>query len=533
MTPTATRSAVSLAEAAEDRRLFGLSLSEPQRELLRLLSDSYLVVCAAGRQSGKSLLAAVLLVHNLLLRPDLDARSNGSPRYALAIANSQAQAAITLAYARQFVERSPLLRSRLESARDDRLQFTGGRVLVALPCSDRLQRGLSASAVVCDEFGHFIHETAGPRIAERVWTAVRPAIAVYGEHAQTLLVSTPGDSPLFAKLWAKAANGELGERAAAFQRSTAEMNPRVSAEFLEAERALLGADYPREYLAQFVSGATSFLDVDELRDVVGRYSELPPTDLVDAVVGFDPAFSSDPSAAVVVGRSRQDRTRLLVARVERWAPKRSRTARRRAKSEAERKEVENVVLNGVAALAKEYRASVVSDQHLARVVADGLRQRGVERVVTQAWTGTLLTEAFRAVRARVIADTVSLPRDETLVSELTKIRSRARAGASSVEIPRTATSHMDSALALASAIYYLDHKGTPGRSRTWSSFRVAGDRDTILDRRQRAHGHARKPEREWLVNDRIARVNGHHDAAHEALAHEFAERGITPARNRT
>ena len=169
MAGTLTRSGVSLEEAAEDRRLFGLSLSDPQRELLRLLGEHYLVVCAAGRQSGKSLLAAVLLVHNLLLRPDLDRLAGSSPRYGLAIANSQSQASITLAYARQFCERSPLLRSRLESARDDRLLFTGGRILVALPCTDRLQRGLSASAVVSDEFSHFVSETLGPRVAERVW----------------------------------------------------------------------------------------------------------------------------------------------------------------------------------------------------------------------------------------------------------------------------------------------------------------------------------------------------------------------------
>ena len=78
-----TRSAVSLVEAAEDPRLFGLELSERQRELLRLMDENSLVVCAAGRQSGKSLLAAVALVHNLLLRVDLDEIAGRSPRYAL------------------------------------------------------------------------------------------------------------------------------------------------------------------------------------------------------------------------------------------------------------------------------------------------------------------------------------------------------------------------------------------------------------------------------------------------------------------
>ena len=97
---------------------------------------------------------------------------------------------------------------------------------------------------------------SGPRVAERVWTAVRPTIAVYGEQAQTLLISTPGDSPLFGKLWTQASNGELGEGAAAFQRSTRGDEPAgVGCEFLEQERVLLGADFAREYEAEFVSGA--------------------------------------------------------------------------------------------------------------------------------------------------------------------------------------------------------------------------------------------------------------------------------------
>ena len=83
------------------------------------------------------------------------------------------------------------------------------------------------------------------------------------------------------------------------------------------------------------------------------------------------------------------------------------------------------------------------------------------------------------------APTIALPRDETLVSELTKIRSRTRAGGSAVEVPRTTTSHQDSALALASAVYFLDSKGVPGRARTWSSFKN-GRPHIFTDRERRA-----------------------------------------------
>jgi len=56
------------------------------------------------------------------------------------------------------------------------------------------------------------------------------------------------------------------------------MNPIVSDEFLEQERALLGeADFGREYEAEFIAGATSFFTEEEIGDVTGNYTRLPPS----------------------------------------------------------------------------------------------------------------------------------------------------------------------------------------------------------------------------------------------------------------
>jgi hypothetical protein len=232
------------------------------------------------------------------------------------------------------------------------------------------------------------------------------------------------------------------------------------------------------------------------------------------------AFSGVASAACVVGRCRDEPGRLLVCRVERWAPKRTRSARRRAKTDAERKEIQNVVLDGVAALAKAYAAPVVTDQHLPAVVRDGLRQRGVDRVIVQAWNGQTLTAAFRALRARVIANTILLPTDETLLAELTRVRSRTRAGQSAVEVPRTSTSHMDSALALAAAVHRLDSRGAPAPVRAWSSFKqpAATGRLSFAERRRRALG---------LPQSRPANVRPlQQDDAEFLLRRDLAARGV-------
>src|SRR5439155_13456322 len=160
------------------------------------------------------------------------------------------------------------------------------------------------------------------------------------------------------------------------------------------------------------------------------------------------------SAAVVVGRSREQRDLLIVAQVRQWQPFRTRKERRAAKSAVKRQEVQDVALDGIARLSAAYNhAPVIVDQHLSQVVRDGLRKRGIGQVHVQRWSGVALTEAFRALRARMLADRISLPNDKDLQAELLRIRTRTRGGEMRVEIPRTAQSHQDRAVALAAAVW--------------------------------------------------------------------------------
>jgi|GEM_PF-921392 len=501
---------VGLLEACADRRLLGMKLSEKQEELLTLVEATGTVFAAAGRQGGKSLCAGALLTHNLLLRPDLDEMAGGSPRHGLCIANSREQAQIVLSYCRNLVERSPLLRSQLQVSREDRLIFEGGRVLLAMPCQDRLMRGLVASVVVLDEFGHFLSESDGPRVADRVWNAVRPSLATFSEEGRLLAISTPFGDNLFARLHAKARNGEL-PGAAAFTATTAEMNPRVSAEFLEQERLLLGPqDFEREYEAVFAAAAGNFFEDDAVRAVVGRHRELSPEQGTHWVVGFDPSFSVDPSAAAVVGRSKADREQLVVARVERWVPTRAGKLRRARQSLAGKEEITDRVLDGVAALSAAYNAPVITDQHLPSVVIEGLKQRGVFKVEVRAWTPQTQTDAFRALRARVYSGRITLPADDQLASELCRLRSKLRSGQSQVEIPRTGGDHCDSAIAVASAVLELDSRGVPRPLRTSSALARLGGRP---------RGFRPRPEADLRAAQRRLeeRIGGASDSVADAL----------------
>jgi len=465
-----TAGPISLREAIADKRLLRLSLSPRQRDLVSLIEEFGLVIAAAGRQSGKSLIAAALLVWNMLLRPDLDElTAQMTRRHGLCVANSQAQATIVLNYARNLIEQSPLLRTRLIRSDNERLLFERAAI-VAMPCDRRLMRGLVASAVCLDEFAHFASDTDGPRVADAVWAAVRPSLATFGEEGRLVAISTPmGSDGLFAQLHARASSGEL-PHAASFTATTAEMNPRVPADFLEGERIALGEqDYSREFEAQFGRGGAGFFEEDAVRAVVGRYRELSPEDGSSWLVGFDPSFSVDPAGVAVVGRSRTDRKQLVVARVQRWIPRTGRLRRRR-QSTAARQGVIDTVLDGVAGLAKTFgRAPVLTDQHTPATVIEGLKARGVARVLVRPWTAQSQTESFRALRAHVYSGTISLPDAPDLVSELLRLTTRLQAGSSQVRIPRSGSSHCDMAVSVAMAVAELDRVGVPVPLRTSSA----------------------------------------------------------------
>jgi hypothetical protein len=231
--------------------------------------------------------------------------------------------------------------------------------------------------------------------------------------------------------------------------------------------------FTREYLAEFTpGGGGAFLEEDAVAAVVGRYHELRREQGTSWLIGLDVAFSSDPSAAVVVGRDPENRKRLVVGHAERWLPKRSRKQRRSAKTEQERLDVAANVLDGVAKLSKAFGGCpVVTDQHARLLVESGLKERGVARVIHRTWSPSSQTEAFRILRARIYGDATSLPLDDQLQRELCRVRERTRSGQSAVELPRSVDGHCDLAAAFALAVWEHDRKGVPGRARTWSAFK--------------------------------------------------------------
>jgi phage terminase large subunit-like protein len=451
---------IGLVQAASDPRGIGLKPHPSQAELLELIDRNRIVVAACGRRFGKTKAAAAGAIWNLLLTPEADALvSRGERRYALSVANSREQARIFLQHAATLVKNSPTLRHELLDQNANELVFRGNRVLAAMPCTAKSIRGYAASYVVLDEFAHFFDiDEGGPAVAQRVWSALTPSVAQFGEHGRIVAVSTPLGENLFSELYAKAKNGEIPE-ASAFH-APAWANPMVDASYLTAQEIALGADdYRREFGAEFIAGGSAFLEDSAIRACVGEWRERLPGDGRGWVASFDPSFSRDPAALVLVGNDPVDRDTLIVGHVQRWVPKRRRRGVLRTRQDEDT--VIASVLDEVAAVCARFNVMhVVSDQHLPGTVTAELSKRGLSTLI-RAWTSSSKTEAFQALRARIYTQRIELPNDPQLIAELGRLRTKLRAGSSAVETPVVGDSHCDLAIALAAGVARLDRGGAP------------------------------------------------------------------------
>jgi hypothetical protein len=439
---------VGLLAAVDDPQLLGaeIKLWPKQREVLEAIERGPRIhVLPLGRRSGKTTMSGLVCVHSATLRPDLDALVRpGETRYAIAVATNQRQARLIVNAARSIVESSPLLAPLMVTSNADELRFelpSGARTAVAaFPCDSRGGRGWPISTLVLDEAAHFLSETEGPAVADKVFAALVPSTAQFGSEARIIVSSTPwGSDGMFAEMYQRASSGELAD-AVAHHATTAEMNPTISPEFLAAEQARDPDTFPSEYLAQFEGGGNQYLDFDRI-DIADR-GELVPEDGHSWIAGLDPAFYSDTFGMAIVGRDHHDPRRMLLGCVRGFHP-------RRARSFEERAAVETEILDEVIAELRRWGVRrAVTDQHLSRAVSERLSREGIScRVESMAPASK--TRVYGELRARLYSGDLEIYNEPDLIGELRRLRRVVKPGSAQVVSPRVGKSHGDLAQALA------------------------------------------------------------------------------------
>ncbi len=225
-------------DAAAFARSLGITPDPWQERLLRSATDRALLNCC--RQSGKSTVAALLVLHRALYSP-------GSLVLVLAPTLRQSQelfAKIGAFYGLSKSTAPPRAERRLS------LELENGSRIVALPGTEKTIRGFSgASLLVVDE---------AARVDDGLYYSVRPMLAVSG--GSLMMLSTPwGKRGAFFKEWSEGTGWERYE-------VPARDCPRITPEFIEEERRNMPAPwFKQEYECQFVETEDQVFAYDDVQ----------------------------------------------------------------------------------------------------------------------------------------------------------------------------------------------------------------------------------------------------------------------------
>jgi hypothetical protein len=213
----------------------GIEPDEIQSALLRSTSRRVLVNCC--RQWGKSTTTALVALHEALY---------AAPAMIILVSPSQPQSTELFKKINAFWAKLPgAPEANQESL--TRMELASGSRIVSLPGSERTVRGYSgATLVIMDE---------ASRVPDELLAAVRPMLAT--TNGRFIALSTPaGKRGFFYESWTR---GDGWERI----KVTGPECPRISAEFLQAEREALGPmRFAEEYLGEFHDAETSVFNAE-------------------------------------------------------------------------------------------------------------------------------------------------------------------------------------------------------------------------------------------------------------------------------
>lgn len=212
----------------------GLDPDDWQADLLRSTDKNHLVLCS--RQAGKSTTCAALALHQALYDPGLILLLAPAQRQSVELFRKVLDVYRSLDGVPGTIQESAL-----------KLELENGSRIIALPGTEATVRGYSGpKTVIVDE---------ASRTDDALFGAVRPMLAT--TQGRFIALTTPyGQRGWFYEAWH---NGRDWVRT----RVTANDCPRISAEWLEDERARIGEwTFRQEYLVEFVDTDDQFFASD-------------------------------------------------------------------------------------------------------------------------------------------------------------------------------------------------------------------------------------------------------------------------------
>jgi hypothetical protein len=370
-----------------------------------------------GRRAGKSRVAAAIAVFlAIFVRYRLAAGEHGM---VLVLAASQEQARVVFAYAKAFLQTSPVLRQEVVDVTRSEIRLRNGITLAIHSNSFRTIRGRTLCACVFDEVAIWHDESSSAPDSE-TYTAVLPSLLT--THGMLVGIST-GYRRL-GLLYGKYRDhfGVASSDTLVVQGSTLQFNQSLTETDIAAQRAADPAAAASEWDGGFRDGIASLFD-DELIDAAvdhGRPLELPPQIGVCYQMFVDASSGVGADAySIAVAHKEGTKNACFVVDVVRGTS---------GKFDPQQ------VTKDYATLAKQYRiGSVVGDHYAAEWVAGAWRDCGITYSRSDLPKSQLYLEAL-PLFTRGLA---RLPDHPRLVRELRLLERRThRSGKDTVDHPR-------------------------------------------------------------------------------------------------
>jgi hypothetical protein len=212
-----------------------------QTRLLR--SSSKRVILNCSRQSGKSTTTAVVACHTAIYQP-------GS--LTLLVSKSLRQSSELFAKVSGFLSR--VTEAKLTTNNKLSCELANGSRIISLPGDGDSIRGFSAVTLLIEDEAAFVEDA--------LYMAVRPMLAVSG--GRLILMSTPhGKRGHFYDAWHSMEEEWQRERITAYD------VPRITRQFLDAERATIGEWWFRqEYMTEFVDSVDQLFSTDSIMSAI-------------------------------------------------------------------------------------------------------------------------------------------------------------------------------------------------------------------------------------------------------------------------
>jgi hypothetical protein len=385
--------------------------------------------CVAGRQSGKSRIAALISAYLAAFIDHRKTLSPGERGFILTLSPSLDQSQIIYRYTLAFLESSPILRQKIIDANASEIRLENNVVISTHPASYRTVRGRTLLAVVGDESAYWRSDESSSPDRE-VYRAILPSLARTGG----MLIGISSPYRRVGLLYEKHRDhfGVDGD-VLVIQAATKTLNPLIDEAIIAKARADDPASAAAEWDANFRSDLSQLIPDEQIDAAVehSRPAELPPRDgakyhcFVDASAGRGDAFC--------VGIGHKDGERFVCDVIRGRKPPFDPAS----------------VASDYASLARSYRCALVTgDAYAGEWVSQAFKKSGIDYKTSKLNRSELYLESVPLW----MRGAVSIPDNHQLIRELRLLERKTNpSGADKVDHPRGG--HDDFANALAGAMW--------------------------------------------------------------------------------